>query len=124
MACANKVGGVAFLKVDGRQYLLRGDLTVSPDAYERTGVAGQDSIHGYTETPRVPFITATITDTGGLSLGEFQRMTCVTVMCELNNGKHYVLVEAWTAEARELKTQEGSMELRWEGLYCEEVLAA
>src|SRR4029450_7612943 len=121
---AHKVGGVAFLKVDGNQYLLRGDLTVSPDMFERTGVAGQDMIHGYTETPRVPTITATLTDTGGLSMQDFQRMTAVTVTAELNNGKVYILREAWTSEARELNTAEGSMSVTWEGMACEELLAA
>jgi hypothetical protein len=121
---AHKVGGVAFLKVNGFQYLLRGDLMVSPDLYERTGVAGQDGIHGYTEAPRVPFVSGKLTDTGGLSLAELQRMIDVTVMLELNNGKHYVLGEAWIAEARELNTQEGSVEVKFEGMFCEEVLAA
>jgi hypothetical protein len=124
MACANKVGGVAFLKVDGFQYLLRGDLTVSIDRYERTGVAGQDSVHGYTENPRVPFISATLTDIGGMSLAQLQNVTCSTVTAELNNGKVYILRDAWTAEARELNTAEGSVEVRFEGMAGEELLAA
>lgn len=124
MACANKVGGVAFLKVDGAQYLLRGELIVSIDPFVRTGVAGQDSVHGYTEAPRVPFISATLTDTGGLSLQQLQRITCSTVTVELNNGKVYILRDAWTAEARELNTTEGSMAVRFEGMAGEELLAA
>jgi hypothetical protein len=119
---AHKVGGVAFLKVDGGQYLLRGDLIVSPDRVERKGVAGQDGIHGYTETPRVPFITAKLTDTAGLSLAQLQAVVAATVTAELNNGKVYLLREAWAAEARELNTQEGSLEVRFEGMSCEELL--
>jgi hypothetical protein len=124
MACANRVGGVAFLKVDGFQYALRGDLTVSIDLFERTGVAGQDGIHGYTEMPRVPFISATITDLGGLSLPQIQQLTCSTVTVELNNGKVYILRDAWAAEARELNTVEGSIAVRFEGMAGEEMLAA
>jgi len=121
---AHKVGGVAYIKVDGTQYLLRGDLTVSPDMFERKGVAGQDGIHGYTETPRMPTIKATLTDIGGLSLEAFQHMTAVTVTVELNNGKVYVLRDAWTSAARELNTSEGSLDVTWEGMSCEELLAA
>jgi hypothetical protein len=121
---AYKIGGVAFLKVDGYQYLLRGDLTISPDPFERKGIAGQDAIHGYTETPRMPTIKATLTDTGGLSLEQFQKMIDVTVTAELNNGKVYVLRNAWTADARELNTADGSMSVTWEGMACEELLAA
>jgi hypothetical protein len=124
MACANKVGGVAYLKVDGYQYLLRGDLTVSIDLMERTGVAGQDGIHGYTETPRVPFISATLTDIGGMSLQQLQKVTCSTITVELNNGKVYILRDAWTSEARELNTAEGSVAVKFEGMAGEELLAA
>jgi hypothetical protein len=119
-----KIGGVAFLKVDGYQYMLRGDLAVSFDAFERKGIAGQDGVHGYTETPRVPYLSAKITDTGGLSLQALARVTDATVTVELANGKIYLLRNAWAAEARELNTQDGSLEVRFEGLAGEEILAA
>jgi hypothetical protein len=118
------IGGVAYLKVNGFQYMLRGDLVVSSDSLKRTGIAGQDSVHGFTETPAVPYIKATITDTGGLALADFQTMRDVTVTAELNNGKHYILVDAWTADVRELKTSDGSLAIHFEGIACEEVLAA
>jgi Phage tail tube protein len=118
------VGGVAFLKWNGTQYMLRGDLVVSVDTIKRTGVAGQDSVHGFMEVPTVPYIKGTLTDTGGLSLVDFQTMRDGTVTAELNNGKHYILVEAWTADVRELNTSEGSLAIHFEGRFCEEVLAA
>ena len=124
MACANRIGGIAFLKVDGYQYLLRGDLTVSPDLLAREGIAGQDGIHGFTETPNVPEISATITDTGGLSLSQLAAITCSTVTAELANGKVYILRDAWTSEARELNTSEGSVAVTFQGMACEEMLAA
>ena len=55
MAC-RRIAGVAYIFVDGAQYPLRGDLTVSIDTIEREGVAGMDGVHGFTETPRVPWI--------------------------------------------------------------------
>jgi hypothetical protein len=119
-----RIGGVAYLKVDGYQYLLRGDLAVSFDTFERKGIAGQDSVHGFTETPRVPYISATITDTGGLSLEALARVVDATITAELANGKVYLLRNAWTADARELNTQDGSVEIRFEGRAGEELLAA
>jgi len=123
MACAS-IGGVAYVKVDGTQYMLRGDLVLSWDTLTRAGVAGQDGVHGFTETPTVPYIHATFTDTGGLSLEALAAMCDVTVTAELNNGKHYILVNAWTAAVRELNTTEGSVAVQFQGTYCEEVLAA
>lgn len=121
---AVSVGGIAYVKINGKQYMLRGDLVVSWDTLKRTGVAGQDSVHGYTETPAVPYIKATFTDTGGLSLADFQVMRDVTVTAELHNGKHYILVNAWAADVRELNTSDGQVAVHFEGMACEEVLAA
>jgi hypothetical protein len=120
---ANRIAGVCYLKVDGAQYALRGALTVSPDSFEREGVAGMDGVHGYIERPRVPFITADLTDTAGLSLEALQAVTDATITVELANGKTYLLRNAWTAEARELNAADGQVSVRFEGKKGEEVMA-
>ena len=51
---AQRIAGVAYVKVDGTQYPLRGNFTVSPSNVERQMLAGQDGVHGYSEIPRVP----------------------------------------------------------------------
>jgi len=117
----NRIAGTCYLKVDGTQYSLRGSLTVSPDDVEREGFAGQDEVHGYIEKPRVPSISADLTDTGGLSLDALRAMTDVTVTAELANGKSYVLRNAWTKGAHELNTAEGQVAVTWEGKKCEEI---
>jgi len=123
MAC-RRIAGVAYVFVDGRQYPLRGGLTISIDTLERTGVAGQDGVHGFTETPRVPWIEGDISDLGELSLVALQAMCDVTVTAELANGKVYVLRNAWTATAREFDAAEGQATVRFEGMSAEEMLGA
>ena len=123
MAC-RRIAGVAYIFVDGRQYPLRGDLTVSIDTIEREGVAGMDGVHGFTETPRVPFIEGAISDLGGLSLIVLQDMCDVTVTVELANGKVYILRNAWTSTAREFDAAEGQATVRFEGMSAEELMAA
>jgi hypothetical protein len=123
MPCANRVGGVAFLKVDGFQYALRGDLTIEIQLYERTEVVGQDGMHGYTEAPHADFISATITDLGGLSVRQLENVTCSTVTAELHNGKVYILRDAFTTDVRPLNTSEGSIAVKFVGV-GEEMLAA
>jgi len=117
---SKKVAGVCYLKVDGTQYALRGSLTVSPDDIEREGVAGQDGVHGYKETPRVPSISADISDTDGLSLEALRAITDATVTAELATGKVYVLRNAWTKAGHELDTTEGQVSVTFEGMKCEE----
>jgi hypothetical protein len=117
-----RIAGVAYLRVDGAQYALRGNLTVSIDSAEREGVPGQDGIHGFIERPRVPFIEADLSDIGGLSIETIAGMVNTTVQAELANGKKYVLRNAWTSTARELNTADGQVTVRWEGMRGEEML--
>jgi Phage tail tube protein len=123
MAKCPSIGGVAILRVDGYQYRLRGELKVSPSLVEREAVVGQDSVHGYIEKPRPPFISAKITDWGDVSLETLIAGCNVTVTAELQNGKVYVLRNAWLAQPPELDTAEGSFDVRWEGFACEELPA-
>ena len=118
---ANRIAGVAFLKVDGRQYALRGSFTVSPSAVEREGIAGQDRVHGFKETPRVPYISGDLSLVPELSLEELEKITNATVTAELANGNSYVLRDAWTTAAFEADTGEGQVTVKWEGVSCDEI---
>jgi uncharacterized protein YlzI (FlbEa/FlbD family) len=117
---ANRIGGVAFLKVNGQQYPLRGNFTVSPTSVERTGVAGQDYVHGYTEMPRVPFIEGDVSLVPELSVESVEAVVNATVTAELGNGKVYILREAWCKGAFDLNTREGQTHVRFEGVSCDE----
>lgn len=121
MTAANRIGGIAWLKVDGRQYPLRGSFTVSPAPTERTGIAGQDYVHGYTEIPRVPFIEGDVSTTPEVSLDTLQDVKNATVQAELANGKKYVLRNAWIKSAGDINTREGMIHVRFEGLDCQEI---
>ena len=119
----NRVAGIAFVKVDGKQYDLRGSFTVSPSATERTGIAGQDGVHGFMEVPRVPYIAGDLTTTAGLSIDELDAIEDATVTAELANGKTYVLTDAWCKAGHEINTHDGQVPVRFEGLACVEMSA-
>jgi len=118
---AARIAGIAFLKVDGQQYPLRGAFTVSPSAVERTGLAGQDYVHGFSELPRVPFIEGDVSLVPGLSMDDVEAITLSTIQAELANGTHYVLTEAWCRAALELNTHDGLVRIRFEGTTCQEI---
>jgi hypothetical protein len=115
------IAGTAFLKVDGSQYPLKGAFTVSPSPVERTGIAGQDRVHGYQELPRVPFIEGDISTLAGLSLEDIGALTDVTVTAELINGTVYSLRNAWCKDAFEINTRDGQFRVRFEGLEADEI---
>jgi hypothetical protein len=118
---AQRIAGIAFLKVDGQLYPLRGNFTVSPSALERAGIAGQDYVHGYSELPRVPYIEGDVSLDPALSMVDVEAITQSTITAELANNKTYVLREAWCRSALELNTREGQTRIRFEGVSCDEI---
>ncbi|GJD58357.1 phage tail tube protein [Methylobacterium dankookense] len=120
---AKAFAGTAYIRVDGRQYALRGNLTVSPTPRERAGVAGMDGVHGFTEAPRIPFISGDFSTLDDVSIEELDAIEDATVQVELLNGKAYVLREAWTAQAREINAAEGRVAVRFEGISMDEISA-
>lgn len=117
-----RIAGIAFLKVNGDQFPLRGNFIVSPSPTERTGIAGQNGVHGFIELPRVPFIEGDISLTADVSMDVVDAVTDATITAELANGHVYVLRNAWTKSAQELNTNDGMSRIRWEGMECIELL--
>ena len=115
------VGGTAYVFCDGTQYPLRGGLTVMPSRVTRTGVAGQDKVHGFTEQPVIPYIECDLTTQGEIAWDQFETFTNITVQADLINGKSYVLREAWVANPREINTAQGQTHVRFEGMSCTEI---
>ncbi|MBB5411700.1 hypothetical protein OKW43_005146 [Paraburkholderia sp. WC7.3g] len=111
----NRLAGVAWISMDGQNYMLSGELAYSPADYERESMVGQDRVHGYAEKPRAPFISATLRDAGTLTVKDFNAMTNVTVTLELANGKTVVGRNMWSTEAQEVRTPEATFEIRFEG---------
>jgi hypothetical protein len=116
------IAGTAYVKVDGRQLPLKGSFTVSPSVVERTGIAGQDGVHGFQELPRVPFIEGDISTLPGLSLEDLERITDATITADLINGTTYTLAQAWCRSAFEINTRDGQFRVRFEGVQPDELI--
>jgi hypothetical protein len=120
---AQRIAGTAFLKVDGNQYPLRGNFTVTPSLIRRPGLPAQDYIHGYSELPRVPSIEGDVSTTPGLSIEDIDAMTNVTITAELANNSVYVLREGWCVSALAINARDGLVRVKWEGMSCDEIMA-
>ncbi len=118
------IAGTAYIKVDGQQFDLRGNLKVNISPVEREGKAGLDKVHGFTEKPVVPYIEGDFGDRGDLSITDLQSITDATVTAELVNGKNYLLRNAWVATAIELDGGEGQFTVKFEGVEGEELPAS
>ena len=120
MADPIRIAGVAYLQRDGIAYQLRGALKIQPLSRMKEGIAGQDGVHGYKETPMVPSIEAEIS-VGGLSLKSLQGVSNSTIRAECANGKVYLLRSAWFAGEAGYDAAEGKVTVKFEGLECLEL---
>ena len=121
MASPNRIGGILSLRVDGNQYEARGNFQVTPSVVKRTGVAGQDNVHGYIEEPIVPTIKGDISIGNQLSVVALEAITDSTVQVSLANGRNYILTDAWVTAAFTIDAHEGKVEVTFEGLTCQEI---
>jgi hypothetical protein len=113
---AQKIAGVAYLKVGSQQMRLRGNFTVSHSMVERTMLAGQDGIHGYQELPRVPYIEADISTTPDFDITTLDGQVDVTVLCQLADGWYFQMTDAICKGGLEQTTRDGQVRVRWEGV--------
>jgi hypothetical protein len=118
---AQRIAGVALIMVDGIQYPLRGNFTVSPSMVERVMLAGQDGVHGYQELPRVPYIEGDISTIQGLLLEDLEAQVDSTVIAQLANRMQYTLIQATCRAGLEPNARDGQVRVRWEGMGCEEI---
>lgn len=121
MAGKNRIGGTIALKVNGDIYFAKGNFTYNLGKPKREGVMGADTVHGYKETPQIPFVEGEITDRNELSLEDLVTLDEATITLELANGKVIALSEAWYAGEGTGNTEEGNIACRFEGMSCEEV---
>ena len=91
----NRRAGVILLKVGGVQLDAKGNFTYNLGAPKREAIIGADGVHGYKETPQVPFIEGEITDRRDLSLADLAAIDGETVTLDLNTAKTGVLSQAW-----------------------------
>ena len=121
MANANRRSGVLYLRIDGVQYDARGSYTYSLGPPKREAIVGADGVHGYREMPQVPYVEGEITDARDLDVAALQGLTESTLTLELASGKSVVLRDAWYAADGTVTTEQGAVQVRFEGLSAEEI---
>lgn len=108
----NRVGGTAYLRVDGRQYDVVGDFTYNLGHPMREPKIGAATVHGYIERPQPSVIEGEITDMRDLKVADLVRMEGVTVTLELANGKTVVQPDAWYSHEGNVTTENGNVQFR------------
>lgn len=107
--------GIIQLQTNGEIQDAKGSFTYNLGHPKREAIMGADGVHGYKETPQVAFIEGAITDRGTLDLKGLVTLSDATVTLGLANGKTIVLGEAFFAGDGNVSTEEGEIEVRFEG---------
>lgn len=113
--------GTIQLQVDGEVFDAKGNFSYNLGQPKREAMVGSDRVHGYKETPQVPFIEGEITDRATLSLKSLVTMKGVTVTLTHANGKVISLRNAWYAGEGTGNTEEANIDFRFEGMSAKEV---
>lgn len=114
--------GLIQLQIDGMIYSAKGNFTYNLGLPKREAIVGADGVHGYKETPQVPFIEGEITDWATLELAQLVATADATVTLKLANEKTINLQHAWYAGDGTGNTEEANIGVRFEGASNEEIL--
>lgn len=124
MVKQSRVAGVIELKVNGDLLRAVGDFTYNLGQVKREAAVGATGIDGFKEMPQVPFIEGTVRNTNRTDTIEICQLTDSTVTLALPNGDVIVLRNAWFAGEGAGHTEEGTFDVRFEGISCEVMKAA
>lgn len=111
----NRLAGIASLSIDGVAYDVVADAAYFANYVKRETLIGQSGVQGYSEMPTAGYISATIRDNGSLTVGYLNTLTNSTLVLTLANGKLVYGDGMWNTESEEVKTQEGSFSVKFEG---------
>jgi hypothetical protein len=115
MSTVNRRAGILYLKIDGEIQDAKGNFTYNLGGPKREGIAGADTVHGFKEAVQVPYIEGEITDKSTLDLKKLINIEDATITLELATGKTVVLKQAWYAADGDAQTEEGNIQVRFEG---------
>ena len=119
---SKRVGGIIFVKANGRQFDAKGAFEYNLGRPKRDPVIGHDGHHGFKEVPQEAYISGEITDSGTMDLAQdLLNITDATVTIELANGKVIVLAGAYYSGTGTGITEEGNVEVRFTGAQATEI---
>jgi hypothetical protein len=118
---SNRIAGIATVKYNGTQIPIKGKWKFDINPTKREGIAGQDSVHGYKEMPKVPHCQGDVSYTAGVSIETLRAIDGATVTLELANGRVIVFQNAWYSDTSEVDTEEGSFPVKFESYSAQEI---
>lgn len=112
---SRRLAGIVALTIDGEAWDVASDCEYDPTGVERETIKGQSRVEGYSEMPAAGFLAFTLRDRGDTTVQQFKLMTNSTVVVNLANGKTVMGANVWCTKSEEVRTQEATFQVRFEG---------
>jgi hypothetical protein len=114
-------GGTLFFKVNGQQYDLAGTFTIKKGGKVNEPVVGPDGVHGYKTKYVAPLWNCELQDGDAVLMSTLQSISGETLTAELDNGKTYILISAFTTGETSLDVVEAKIKCDFAGLSDQEL---
>jgi hypothetical protein len=112
---AQRIAGVCFIKVDGAQLEVSGDVEIPLTEFKREAVMSLTGPAGFKETALEPYVKLAALFTPDFPLDQLRTNTTLTVTAELANGTVYTLSNAFVRDEPKAKPVEGTIEIEFSG---------
>lgn len=106
--------GIAFATIDGVPVDVASDLVYSVSTVKREMLIGQSGIQGYSEMPQTGYMSFAARDSAGIAVSSYVGKTASTVVVQLANGKTVCTSNAVCTEVGEVKSSDGTFNLKFE----------
>lgn len=116
------IGGYATLTIDGEVWNAK-DIKFTVNGFKRETVVAQTAVAGFTKMPTQGSISATLIDRKDKPISEMMDKETATVIARFVTGKVVTGSNMWLIEQPELNTQEGTFEVKFEGVEVVEDIA-
>ena len=112
---AQRIAGVCYIKVDGVQLEVGGDVEIPLTEFKREVVMSLTGPAGFKETALEPYVKLSALFTPDFPLEQLRTNTAMTVTAELANGVVYTLSNAFVRGEPKAKPVDGTIELEFSG---------
>lgn len=112
---AKRVAGICYIKVDGDQLEVAGDIEVPLSEIKRETVMGLAGPAGLKEMALEPYVKLSAIFTPDFPIDTITKNTELTVTAELPNGRVYTLSGAFLRGESAVKPEDGKVDLDFGG---------
>jgi len=112
---AKRIAGICYIKCNGQQLEVAGDLEAPLAKVKRETVMGQAGPAGFKETALEPYVKVQALFLPTFPLDALRNSTDITVTAEFANGKVYTLSGGYLKGETPVKGVEGTVDLEFGG---------